>query len=79
MMESSPYPSARNDDCFDPGAGPAHVASHAPFGRLMAQPNDMDRSKAEPSLTLIRWISMVEVEMSLVQDDTKYIVDGLVG
>ena len=51
-MDRSPYPSARKDDCLDPGAGPAQVVSRLPQGRLMAHPNDMDWSNADPSLTL---------------------------
>ena len=57
-MERRPYPSARKDDCFDPGAGPAQVAKRCPDSRLIDQPNDMDLSKADPSLTASSWMSM---------------------
>ena len=59
MSESSPYPSAQNEDCFEPGAGLAQVANRCPDGRLMDQPNDIDLSKAEPSLIAMSWMSMV--------------------
>jgi hypothetical protein len=55
MINRRPYPSARNEDCLEPGAGPAQVARRAPDGRLMAHPKDMDRSKADPSLTVRSW------------------------
>ena len=57
MIDSSPYPSAWKDDCLDPGAGPAQVASRAPDGRLIAHPKDIDMSNADPSLTLSSWMS----------------------
>ena len=59
MSESNPYPSARNEDCFEPGAGPAQVANRCPDGRLIDQSNDIDLSKAEPSLMAMSWMSML--------------------
>jgi hypothetical protein len=41
-MDKRPYPSARKEDCLDPGAGPAHMARRCPEGRLIDHPNDMD-------------------------------------
>ena len=50
MSASIPYPSARNDDGVEPGAGPDPSASLSPLGRASFQPNAIVRFKTEPSL-----------------------------